>query len=82
LLAGLTNHGRPIIRVVDGNYRNRGELLLTHDFEGIELRQDYAQDTLVNLHRLWRRPVHVATKVEDHSVVLSFDGRTHETRDR
>lgn len=82
LLAGLTNHGRPIIRVVDGNFQNRGELFLEHQSEGIELRQDYARDTLVNLHRLWCRPVHVATVVDERPTVLSYDGRSHGLRDR
>ena len=32
LLFGLTNLGRPIIRVREGNYKNRGELYLEHEF--------------------------------------------------
>ena len=53
LLNALTNHGRPFVYVQDGNYRNRGELYLLHQYEGIELKQDYAQDTLANLQKLW-----------------------------
>ena len=34
LLYNLTNHGRPFIYVVDGNYKNRGELFLKHKFKG------------------------------------------------
>ena len=30
ILSGLTNQGRPDISVVDGNFENRGELLLSH----------------------------------------------------
>ena len=37
----MTNSGRPWIYVVDGNYRNRGELLLRHAHNGIDLRQDW-----------------------------------------
>ncbi|MBM80533.1 MAG: SpoVR family protein [Planctomycetaceae bacterium] len=80
LLNSLTNHGRPIISVVDGNYRNRGELYLKHLFRGIELKLDYARDTLTNLEKLWSRPVHIETTIEDHNVVLSFDGSTHEMK--
>lgn len=75
LLFNLTNLGRPIIRVVDGNYKNRGELFLEHDYQGIELETNWARDTLVNLHRLWTRPVHVATVVNNERVALSFDGQ-------
>ena len=78
LLQSLTNRGRPIISVVDGNYRNRGELYLEHDFAGVELQLDYARDTLENLYRLWNRPVHLLTALEENQVVLSFDGTEHE----
>lgn len=78
LLTSLTNHGRPVIRVVDGNYRNRGELYLKHDFLGVELRQDYARATLENLCRLWSRPVHVESVIDDEPAILSFDGVDHD----
>ncbi len=80
LLFNLTNLGRPIIHVVDGNYKNRGELYLKHDFNGVELKTQYATDTLVNLHRLWGRPVHIETTLSDEKTVLSYDGSQHHTR--
>ncbi len=80
LLNGLTNHGRPFIYVVDGNYRNRGELFLKHKFQGIELKLDYARDTLANLQRLWLRPVHIETVVDDKPTIVSFDGSQHEMK--
>jgi stage V sporulation protein R len=82
LLNALTNHGRPFIYVDDGNYRNRGELYLRHEYEGVELKQDYAEDTLVNLQKLWGRPVHVETVVDDKPSILSFDGSSHEVREK
>jgi stage V sporulation protein R len=80
LLQSLTNRGRPIIAVVDGNYRNRGELFLKHDFSGVELQLDAARDTLTNLERLWGRPVHIETVLDGHSTVLSYDGSDHDIR--
>ncbi|MFO0944483.1 MAG: SpoVR family protein [Planctomycetota bacterium] len=77
LLFQLTNHGRPFIYVVDSNYRNRGELFLVHKFLGVELRLDYARDVLVNLWKIWGRPVHVRTMVEDRPVLWSYDGSDH-----
>ncbi len=79
LLNSLTNHGRPFISVQDGNYKNRGELYLLHKFLGTELKQDYARDTLENLQRLWARPVHIETVVDDEVTLLSYDGKNHET---
>jgi stage V sporulation protein R len=80
LLSMLTNFGQPIIEVVDGNYRNRGELLLMHRHEGVDLKHDHALDTLRNLQAIWRRPVHIHTKVEEKGVLLSFDGDSHAER--
>jgi len=77
LLDNLTNWGRPQIAVADGNYGNRGELLLKHTYTGVELKIDYAQDTLANLHALWKRPVHIETVVDDTVTLLSYDGQEH-----
>lgn len=78
LLTSLTNMGRPKIVVQDGNYRNRGELYLKHTFTGVELDLNYARDTLVNLERLWQRPVHIETMLEEREAIVSFDGCDHE----
>ena len=78
LLFSLTNLGRPIIRVIDGNYKNRSELLLEHQFPEVELRRSYAAGTLANLQRLWKRPVHLKTRVDDRDVIYSHDGAEFE----
>ncbi len=77
LLFSLTNLGQPLIDVVDANYSNRGELYLKHRFEGVALDVENAKDTLKNLHRLWRRPVHLETVEEGRDRLLSFDGTEH-----
>jgi len=77
LLNSLTNHGRPFIHVIDGNYRNRGELYLLHQFQGVELKQDYAEATLLNLQKIWSRPVHIETVVDEEPTILTFDGSEH-----
>jgi stage V sporulation protein R len=80
LLHNLTNHGRPFIFVADGNHRNRGELYLMHQSLGVELKLDYARDTLVHLEKVWSRPVHIETIIDDKPTVLSFDGSSHEMK--
>jgi stage V sporulation protein R len=77
LLHQLTNFGQPAIAVEDGNFENRGELLLVHRHDGVDLKLDYARDTLKNLQSLWRRPVNLATKVEGRGVLFHFDGKDH-----
>jgi stage V sporulation protein R len=80
LLDSLTNHGRPVIRVVDGNYKNRGELFLVHQFQGMPLKLAEARDTLTSLCKLWGRPVHIETSLDDKSTILSFDGKSHDLK--
>ncbi len=77
LLFSLTNRGQPIIYVKDGNYRNRGELYLEHRFNGPELKIQYAQATLETMYRLWRRPVHIETVLDDERTVISYNGTSH-----
>ncbi len=74
LLFRLTNFGQPFIYVEDGNYNNRGELYLRHRHEGVDLKLDYARDTMRNLHKLWTRPIHLETLIDDKKRLLSFDG--------
>ena len=74
LLAALTNFGRPFIFVSDGNFSNRGELLLSHRHEGRDLDLGYARDTMANIQYLWKRPVHLETTMDDKKMLISFDG--------
>ena len=77
MLGSLTNFGKPWIEVMNGNHRNRGELLLRHRYNGAELKLSEARDTLVNLRFLWGRPVHLETVCDDKPTLLSFDGQDH-----
>jgi stage V sporulation protein R len=77
LLSSLTNFGKPWITVVNGNHRNRGELLLKHEFQGVELNRNEAKDTLVNLAFIWGRPVFIQTVIDDKPVLIGFDGTDH-----
>ncbi|HTM46412.1 MAG TPA: SpoVR family protein [Polyangiaceae bacterium] len=75
LLSQLTNMGHPFIYVEDGNFENRGELLLVHDHRGVDLRPDYSKEAMRSLHRLWKRPVALRTAVEGKSTLLKYDGK-------
>ena len=74
MLQQLSNFGQPFIYVVDANYLNRGELLLGHRHEGVDLKADYARDTLRSLERVWRRPVSLLTILDDKPKRIRFDG--------
>lgn len=77
LLFQLTNRGNPYIYVEDANYGNRGELLLRHEHQGVDLRADYARETLAALVRVWKRPVCVQTVVDGKKAMYRFDGKDH-----
>lgn len=82
LLFQLTNFGQPYIYVQDGNHKNRGELYLRHRHEGVDLKHDYARDTLRNLQLIWTRPVLLETVVENKPVLISFDGKDFKQQNR
>jgi stage V sporulation protein R len=81
LLFALANFGNPIIVVEDGNFENRGELLLLHRHEGHDLQYDQAVETLRNVFQLWKRPVHLSTKWNGQGKLISFNGKESAEKD-
>lgn len=79
LLQSLTNFGSPVIEVESVNFQNRGELLLKHVHQGVDLDLSYATETLKNIHYIWKRPVNIMTIQEGNETVLSFDGKEIKT---
>ena len=74
MLFMLTNHAQPYIYVLDGNYRNRGELYLYHQHCGADLDIKYAVATLKALCQVWKRPVHIEARIDDDAMLFTFDG--------
>ncbi len=73
LLSNLTNFGEPRIYIRDGNFRNRGELLLHHKHDGRELRHDHAREVIEAISRVWQRPVNLETIVDGEGKLLTYD---------
>jgi stage V sporulation protein R len=73
LLFHMTNFGQPTIRVHDANFENRGELLLIHTWEGIDLQPDYLNETLRNVGKIWRRPVNLVTVMEEKEILFRVE---------
>lgn len=74
ILEMLATRGTPRIFAVDANGFNRGELLLDHPHEGLDIQLDWAAQVLGNLTHLWKRPVHLQTVIDDEPVTLTHDG--------
>ncbi|MES3516843.1 MAG: SpoVR family protein [Natronomonas sp.] len=65
LMLQFTNFGKPTIVVQDGNFRNRNELLLAHQYNGVTLDIEQAKQTLERVFELWGRPVALKTIVKE-----------------
>ena len=72
LLSSLANRGQPEIYVKDGNFQNRGELLLLHKFQGLEIDLKWARLVMSNLSRIWGRPVCLETRLDEKPHVYRF----------
>ena len=76
MLLSFSNAGNPIIEIIDGNYLNRGELLLKHIHAGKDLDLQHTKDTLKNLSLIWNRPVCINTKINGEEKVFRCDPKT------
>ena len=65
LMLQFTNFGKPTVVVEDANYNNRNELLLAHQYNGVMLDLQQAQQTLERVFELWGRPVGLKTIVKE-----------------
>lgn len=65
LVASMDRWGLPSIVIPKGgvNFTGNRELFLEHEFEGEEVDEKYAQETLRRVFYLWGRPVHLQTRI-------------------
>lgn len=74
IVAGMTNCGFPYLVVEDGDFNRRGEMYLKHQYEGVELDVFYLERTLPHVYKLWGRPVHLETVLDNKKVLFSYNG--------
>jgi spore cortex formation protein SpoVR/YcgB (stage V sporulation) len=75
LILSRTNGGFPYLTAKDGDFHGRGELLLVHRYEGLELDRKYVERTLPLVYKLWGRPIHLETNVDGKPVTFGWDGQ-------
>lgn len=75
LITARVNGGFPYLMVEDGDYLRKGELLIKHYYEGMELDLKYVEKTLPYVYQLWGKPVHLLTSVERREVIFCYDGK-------
>ena len=81
LLFQLANFGQPIIKIENANYENRGELLLSHVHEGMDLQPQFMDQSMKNLFTIWKRPVNLVTVMENEKILFRFDGKNFSKHD-
>jgi stage V sporulation protein R len=80
LLFQLTNMGQPFVYVSDGNFQNKGELLLWHRYQGMDLDSRWTRETLRSLSEIWKRPVNLETEVEGQKKLLTYNSGEYTER--
>ena len=77
LLFQMTNFGQPIIKIENANFENRGELLLNHVHEGLDLQPNYMDATMKNMFKIWKRPINLVTLMDNEPQLFRFDGNEY-----
>ncbi len=72
LLFQIANRGQPLIFITDGNYQNKGELLLWHKHQGLDLDAKWTKETMRALEAVWQRPVNIETEVENQKKIFTY----------
>jgi stage V sporulation protein R len=72
MLFGLSNGGQPFVFVMDGNFQNKGELLLWHRHQGLDLDVKWSRETMRSLSEIWKRPVNVETEVDGQKKLFTY----------
>lgn len=65
LVASKANMGFPYLEIVDGNYRNTGELYIVHRFDGRPLDLRWATKTMKSVTKLWGKVAHLESYDKD-----------------
>lgn len=75
LIYSHVNGGFPYLVIEDGDYRQLGELYVTHQYEEIELDVTYIERTLPYVFALWGKPVHLQTNIDSKHILFTYDGQ-------
>ncbi|MDD2234075.1 MAG: SpoVR family protein [Desulfitobacteriaceae bacterium] len=66
----LVRGGNPTIVVCDGDYGDKGGLLLRHCHEGLDLDLKYLEKTLAYVQYLWGKPAYLETIMDNRKLIF------------
>ncbi|MEA3378891.1 MAG: SpoVR family protein [Nanoarchaeota archaeon] len=84
IINSIYNQGMPLIYVKDGNYKNKGELLLYHKFNNRTLDLKKAFHVMKGIRKIWGKDTSLETKIqhekgdeiETHQVIYTATEKT------
>jgi len=65
IISSFSHSGIPQIEITNGNGNNKGDLILNHKWQNIDLNSLYATETMKHIYNLWGRSIFLETKVLD-----------------
>ena len=83
IIQSFSNSGLPKIEVINGDYKHKGELQLSHRWMGQDLDKIFTKETLKHIYRIWGRPCYLESKNEKKTItyVANPDGFSADIRD-
>jgi Uncharacterized conserved protein len=66
----LVHGGNPTIVVCNGDYGDKGGLLLRHCHEGLDLDLNYLEKTLAYVQYLWGKPAYIETIMDNRKMIF------------
>ncbi|MFZ3101343.1 MAG: SpoVR family protein [Desulfitobacteriaceae bacterium] len=70
LACQLVRGGNPTIVVTNGDYNDKGGLLLRHCHEGLDLDLNYLEKTLVHVQYLWGKSIQLETIIDSKKILF------------
>jgi len=63
IVNSFAHSGIPKIEIVNGNFKDRGELKMMHRYGGADLDKKFAEETMKHIFNLWGKAVNLITKI-------------------
>ena len=73
IVGSFAHSGVPQVEVLNGNSNNKGELVLNHKWQDVDLNSKDAVETLKHIYNLWGRAVYIETMLNGKNYAYMVD---------